>query len=70
MKKFLYYFGFILITIILELVYINMQISEKINEIEKIQKQYRFTIESINRTSDQTLNSIDQSFSSKYLSQN
>ena len=70
MKKIIYFFGFVLITILLELVYLNIHINEKINDIEKTQKQYLFYMESINRASDQTINSIDQSFSSKYLFQN
>jgi len=36
MKKLLVFFGFILITIILELVYLNMHIVKRINDIERI----------------------------------
>lgn len=68
MKKFLFYFGFICATILLELLYLNFQLEKKINNIENTQKQYHFTIESINQMGDQTLNGIDQSHSSKFSS--
>jgi len=65
MKKLLVFFGFILITIILELVYLNMHIVKRINDIEKTQKQYSFSIESLDITSEKTINGIDQSLSSE-----
>ena len=67
MKKVFVFLGFILVTILLELFYLNMQLVERINNIENTQKQYQFSIESINHVSDQTLNGIDQSLTSNVL---
>lgn len=68
MKKYLFYFGFICATVLLELLYINLQLNEKISKIEHTQKQYHFTIESMNQMSDRTLNGIDQPHSYKFTS--
>ena len=61
MRKFLFYFGFILTTVVLELFYINLQINDKIDKIENSQKQYNYAIETIDQMSDQTLSGIDES---------
>ena len=61
MRKFLFYFGFILTTVVLELFYINLQINDKIDKIENSQKQYNYTIETMDQMSDQTLSGIDES---------
>lgn len=68
MRKFLFYFGFILTTVLLELFYINLQINNKIDKIETTQKQYHYTIETINQTSNQTLNGINESRTLKFSS--
>lgn len=70
MKKLLFYFGFIFIMVLLELLYLNIQLDRKINNIENIQKQYHFSIESMNRMSNKTLNGIDKSYSSKLSAKN
>ena len=67
MKKVFVFLGFILVTILLELFYLNMQLVERINNIENTQKQYQFSIESISHVSDQILNGIDQSLTSNVL---
>jgi len=61
MRKFLFYFGFILTTVLLELFYINLQINDKIDKIENSQKQYNYAIETMDQMSDQTLSGIDES---------
>jgi uncharacterized membrane protein YciS (DUF1049 family) len=61
MRKFLFYFGFILTTVVLELFYINLQINDKIDKIENSQKQYNYAIETMDQMSDQTLSGIDES---------
>ena len=61
MRKFLFYFGFILTTVVLELFYINLQINDKIDKIEHSQKQYNYAIETMDQMSDQTLSGIDES---------
>ena len=61
MRKFLFYFGFILTTVLLELFYINLQINDKIDKIEHSQKQYNYAIETMDQMSDQTLSGIDES---------
>lgn len=66
MRKFLFYFGFILTTVLLELFYINLRINDKIDKIETTQKQYNFAIETMDQMSDQTLTGIDKSQTSKF----
>jgi uncharacterized membrane protein YciS (DUF1049 family) len=61
MRKFIFYFGFICATVLLELLYLNLQLDKKISKIENTQKQYNFAIESLNKISDQTLDGIDRS---------
>ena len=61
MRKFLFYFGFILTTVLLELFYINLQINDKIDKIENSQEQYNYAIETMDQMSDQTLSGIDES---------
>ena len=56
--------------VLLELLYLNIQLDRKINNIENIQKQYHFSIESMNRMSNKTLNGIDKSYSSKLSAKN
>lgn len=61
MRKLLFYFGFILTTVLLELFYINLQINDKIDKIENTQKQYNYAIETLDHMSDQTISGIDES---------
>lgn len=65
MKKLLFFIGFICATILLELFYINFQLDKRITNIENHQKQYHFSIESIDQISNQTLMGIDQTINSK-----
>jgi hypothetical protein len=68
MRKFLYYFGFILTTVLLELFYINLQINYKIDKIETTQDQYNYVIETMDQVSDQTLSGINESSTSIFTS--
>ena len=68
MRKFLYYFGFILTTVLLELFYINLQINDKIDKIETTQDQYNYVIETMDQVSDQTLSGINESSTSTFTS--
>ena len=68
MRKFLYYFGFILTTVLLELFYINLQINYKIDKIETTKDQYNYVIETMDQVSDQTLSGINESSTSTFTS--
>ena len=65
MKKFLIFFTCMFAMILLEFFYLNLQLNRKINRIENKQQINHLSIESINKMSDQSLDGLNRTFSTK-----